>query len=513
MEYVGIEKLSVKKANVTKRRRKEVRKPTQSVWTVCLSLLFWLALVFNVNGDDSTSGDFVRPWELRPYQVQVWICGQDSPEIAAVIPGLSREVGRRSEVIDPSAWVVEVMTAPSVWRTEIAARIEHPEGMQLTELEELNGVDKLVAVCLAKSGGVIRYRVREFDVQTGQWGALLDRVSPQPENLAANVVVALQRVFMPLARIEQVSTRGEVSIKMRAIKACEKGCALQGTVEAIENSPVWVSPDDRFLPIIRRVDRNGDLAQLEPIPFTYLTVESAEGHRVMCKIHSRKRQALGGRSSKRAQKLALVIRPPESPTQLKLVSIGDDPHPLSGYEIFSRDPGSTKDDESEFLGLTDWRGIIEIPPTAAGLRLIYVKRGSRPLMKLPIIPGLYNELVSFVPDDEARLNAEGISSGYQIEILNLVAQRELLQAQTDAALKQKNLPEARRYLQQLQRLESIQDLRIRLANEESRLRNSTNNRRELEGISKMFGQLNTLVSEKIGVSRITELQAAIQEAE
>lgn len=467
---------------------------------------------------------FKRPWESRPYKVLVWICSLDSPEISAVIPELSSALMQRAELADPSAWRVTVEQAPGPWRARLLAFIN--QGTPIDDLataEILAGFDKLIAVCLSNHNGQIRYRVREFDVQTGQWGALLDRECPQVRDLPPMLFSAIRRVFMPLARIDRVSDAGEVFVRARAINACVESDILDGTVSPIEESPVWIRPEDRFLPIVRKVDRDGNLATLEPIPFTFLTIDSLEGSRAICRAHSRQNVPLGGRSSKRAQKLALVIRPPESGTKLKLVSRQDLDRPLSGYEIYSRPPqlpvaesrSGTKPpprEQSEFIGLTDWRGIVEIPPAEDGLRLIYVKRGARSLMKLPIIPGLYDQVVTRVPDDEARLNAEGIAQGFQIEILNLVAQRELYQAQIKSSLKRGDIETAKQTLQQLQRLESPQDLKIRMANEESNLRNTTSNQRELDRISETFQQLRTLINSSMKGDIESELQALIQRA-
>ena len=473
------------------------------VWQCCLCFAW-------ANNND----DYTRPWESRPYEVQVWICSNNSPQIAAVLPNIATQVMRRAEIADPSAWNVVVNTAPDQWRIRLMESIADPApSNELATSPDTKNWDKLIAVCLSESNGSIRYQVRELDIQTGQWGALFERVCPQSRDLAYDLYAAIERVFMPLTRIDRVNEQGEVFVRARAINACLQSDVHDGTIEAIENSPVWVKPEDRFLPIIRRVDKNGDLAELNPIPFTYLTVDSQEGSRLVCQIHSRQRLALGGRSSKRAQKLALVIRPPESSTDLKLISRGDEPKALSGYEIFSRRPGSTKDEESEFLGLTDWRGIIEIPPFDEGLRLIYVKRGSRPLIKLPIIPGLYHEVVTPVPDDEARLNAEGIMQGFQIEILNLVAQRELLQAQAKSAVEKNNVQQATEFLEQFQKLESPQSLKTRLADEETRLKNSTLNKRELSRITGMFQRLSSLVNKNMRAGIEEEIQAAIQKAQ
>ena len=352
-----------------------------------------------------SDGDFMRPWESRPYQVQVWVCNDNSPEIAAVLPQIYKEVARRAELADPSAWNVMVDAAPNQWRVRLLESIsDEIPSSELPLSEDVAKFDKLIAACVERSDGAIRYRVRELDIQTGQWGLLVDRTCGQSSDLPSELYPAVERVFMPLTRIDRVND----AVRARAVNACLMCDLDDGTVEPIENSPVWVKTVDRLLPIIRRVDKNGDLMDLESIPFTYLTVDKQEGSRLVCQIHSRQRASLGGRSSKRAKKLALVIRPPEDPTTLTLVSRGDDPQPLAGYEIFSRRPGADKDSESEFIGLTDWRGIVEIPPDDEGLRLIFVKHGARALMKLPIIPGLYQNVMTEVPDDEARLNAEGV---------------------------------------------------------------------------------------------------------
>ena len=495
------------------------QKLTRRFLTAVAILVLMLCQPLSANAETES---FNRPWDTRPYQVLVWICSLDDPEFAHYEPELSTALMRRAELADPSAWRVQVSSAPAAWRSQLWAFIQ--DGVEIENLataEVLSAYDKLIAICLVNQGGQIGCCVREFDVQTGQWGALLDRACPQSRDLPPMLFSAIRKVFMPLARIDRVADTGEVFVRARAINACVQSDIDDGSVSAIEDSPVWVRPEDRFLPIVRRVDRDGNLAALEPIPFTFLTIDSLTGSRLVCRVHSRQRVPLGGRSSKRAQKLALVIRPPESGTELKLVSRDESARPLSGYEIFSRPPKRPADDssnekkpqqESEFIGLTDWRGIVEVPPSEDGLRLVYVKRGNRSLMKLPIIPGLYDQVTTKVPDDEARLNAEGIAQGFQIEILNLVAQRQLFQAQINSALKKSDVDTAKQTFQQLQKLESPQDLKIRLANEESNLRNTTSNSRELSRITGMFQQLNTLVNASMKGDIESKLQASIQQA-
>ena len=459
----------------------------------------------------------LRSWELHPYQVLVWICQSGSPRLNALEDSLEQKISREAELIDPSGWLVYVQPAPARWRNELLRSIENPAALKgIEDTPELEFADKLMVVCLDEQEGQIVYKVREFDVRTQQWGAVVSRSTAQASQLASNVFRAITKAFMPIARVDRVTESGDVIMRARAIDSCVR--AAQGengewVLEENTKSPVWIRSDDRFLPIIRRIDRKGDLAKLEAIDFTFLTIENQEDFTLNCKIHSYHRAPLSGRTSRRAQKLALVIRPPESSTELKLVSRDDDTQALAGYEIWSRSPYMTRDQESEYLGNTDWRGILDIPPhPERELRLIYVKRGNRALKKLPMIPGLYSNLITTVPDDETRLYAQGIISGFQTEILNLVAQRQVFEDEIDTAIKNKNYDEASDLLNRYRALVTPQDVKNRMADEETRLKSQSVDKRELASITSMFGILREALSARVGESIESDLMARLQAA-
>lgn len=458
-----------------------------------------------------------RSWELHPYQVLVWICQSGSPRLNAMEDTLENEILRQAELIDPSGWLVYVQSAPAPWRNKLLRSIDKPDELKgIENAPQLKNADKLMVVCLEDQEGQINFQVREFDIQTQQWGAMVNRNTAQITSMHQNVFQAITKAFMPIARVDRVTEDGGVIMRARAVSACVK--AAQGNdgewvLESNSNSPVWIQPDDRFLPVIRRVDRKGNLAKLEAVGFTFLTIDSKEDFVLNCKIHSYHRAPLSGRTSRRAQKLALVIRPPETPTELMLVSRDDDQEALAGYEIWSRRPGMTRDEKSEYLGNTDWRGILDIPPHSTdGLRLIYVKRGNRALKKLPIIPGLYSHLKTTVPDDETRLYAQGIISGFQNEILNLVAQRQVYEVEIDAALKNKDYDQASQLLENYAALTAPQDVKARMADEEIRLKAQTADQRELGSISGMFGILREALSARIGKSTESDLRSRLQAA-
>jgi hypothetical protein len=210
------------------------------------------------------------------------------------------------------------------------------------------------------------------------------------------------------------------------------------------------------------------------------------------------------------EKLALVIRPPNQPTRLYLESMDDSKTPLEGFDIYSRRPSAKPGEPNEYLGKTDWQGMIEIPPGDEGLRLILVSRGSRGLKRLPIIPGLHAELRSSVPNDETSLFAQGVIAGLEKEILSLVIQRQVFESDIAAALEEKNLAEAKIAFKQYQSLESPRDLKSRLADEEVRLKAMTEDKRETEFIITRFGNLRKLVSQQINTNNESDLQSEIQ---
>ena len=458
-----------------------------------------------------------RSWELNPYQVLVWICHDGSPRLNSVYPKLKEQILRRAELADPSGWAMHIQQPPAQWRNRL--RYSLPEAQRFEEIAdqpELVNADKLIVVAINDTTGIIDFKVREYDVQTQQWGAIVNRETGQLAELDRPIFNAIKKAFMPIARVDRIGETGSVFMRARAVNACIR--AVQNAegawiLEAITSSPVWIRSDDRFLPVIRRVDRKGQLAKLEPIDSTFLTIDKQEeGYKLTCSIQSSRRAPLAQRASKRAQKLALVIRPPENPTDLKLVSQDDENLALAGYEVWSRRPGQVKEEESEYLGVTDWRGIASIPPSKDGLRLIYIKRGSRFLKKIPIIPGLYGFIQTDVPDDETRLYAEGIVQGLQTEILNLVAQRQVYETQIESAINANSFDEASDLLEKYQMLQSPQELKNSLGDEESRLKSLTGDRRELEQISKMFGQLRDALNSKVGDSKEPQLREALQKA-
>ncbi len=500
-----------------------------------------------------------RAWEYQHYRVRIWICSDGSAQATDIQTWLTTDLKTRSEVLDASGWECLIQSAPNPWNFRCAANIDRPENLRgLATAPELTHDDKLIVVSLAESGRGLECRVREFDLLTLQWGALLEKNIDQVNQADQLIFPLIRTAFMPLARVDRVTDTNFAVLRLRAINSCyrvrlnEKD---EWIVEPNQTSPVYVRADDRFLPILRRTDKQNKLDTLDPIPFTFLTIakpdeipepqyisapaasgestgatptspdqqaaeamtelensfaRSASQAMLWTKIQSSARAVLSGRTSKRLQKLALVIRPPTGSTTLRLVSSDKQRQPMEGIEVFSRPLDAPKDAAPELIGKTDWRGLIEIPPSEQGVRMVLLRRGTRPLRQLPIMPGLYPLLETQVPNDEARLNAEGVIKGMRNEILDLVANREVLEAMITSALEAKNIKKATELLDKYQQLPLPQQLRGRMTDDETRLTSQAKDAKERDYIGGMFDDLRKVLSDKVGESKETEIRQRIQ---
>ena len=481
-----------------------------------------------------------RAWEYRPYQVAVWFCLDGSPLIDAIYYNIAKDVTRRSELLDPSGWDLTTGRAPKRWRNRLLEDLESPEKFVGLELvPALLPYDKLMVVCLEEVHGTVGVRVREFDIQTQLWGPLVVREVIQRNELGRYVMDAISVAFMPLARIDRVQEvevknsqgkvvkKDEVIMQIRGVQSCIRttlqpnvrslggepvaevdDAAFEWNAAPIDGSPIYIRDDDRFLPIIRLTDRKGELVKLQPIEFTYLTSERKDGADLRASIESNRRAPLSQRKSKRSQKLALVIRPPERSTRLFLVSDDKERTPMEGFEVWARSPEAPIEDKI-MLGKTDWRGSIIIPPDSDGLRLILIKRGERGLRRLPIMPGLYDSVVSTLPNDETRLYAQGVVRGLENEILSMVIQRTVFEADAKKGIEDENMEFIKKSLGKLEEL-SIFEMLNELTEQELKLKARTSNASELAYITRRFDSLRTILNEREQATEESTLQEKYQ---
>jgi hypothetical protein len=323
------------------------------------------------------------------------------------------------------------------------------------------------------------------------------------------VYQTVSNAFVPLLRIEDVNTeRGTAIARVRA-GGFHNFVAFGSDENTEPASPVWVSHNDVFMPMIRRTTRSGATASggIRLVDWTYLTVTSRDGVMLFCDIHSATRRApLGGRSSKRTEKLALVVRPQSTTTRLVLESRDKPPLRLPGYQILSKYPGA---EETTDLGKTDWQGSMVIERGSYPLQILYVRSGSRSLARLPVVAGFFPELTAAMYNDSVRRRAEGIMRGLETEFMIVVAKRELLATRIRMRLTKGDLPNAEKLFRELRDLPTMDEFQAKIDSQERSL--TTDDSREQAKIELMFNQLRKLVTEHLNRDVVGPLRTEIEE--
>ena len=392
-------------------------------------------------------------WELTPYQIHVYLAVAQMPELP---PHVVEEMG--SDLIDRVD-----RTVGAAWNMTVAA----PEGaLRRAMLADLEGVgfeaipeeavanDKVTLVTIVRAVTGFQVTARELDVRTQVFSATVSRDVPQAALLSDALFTAVVDAFAPLASIKTYEDK-QVELRLRA-----------GRFPSRDPSFLKLHPGEVFQPIIRYDDREGKPKKILPLPWTYLVVGEIDEARLVCHLHSGLHSALAGRRRGRVQQLALAIKPPARPTLLKIHARTGEKRPLGGYDVFSQNPGEKS---TEWLGRTDLNGGILVPPVPEILRILYIRNGGQLLAKLPIVPGLEQEVPVSVIDDNQRLAAESVIMTAQEELVDLVTRRAVLAARISAAIKNSQVDEADKLLVELYALRTRDQFTQQLAQERKKL--------------------------------------------
>jgi hypothetical protein len=153
------------------------------------------------------------------------------------------------------------------------------------------------------------------------------------------------------------------------------------------------------------------------------------------------------------------VRPTGGSTELELHSrmLEGDPktaRPMAGYAVYAHPIDSPKTD---LVGRTDGDGKLTIPADASPLRILLVKHGGEPLARLPMMPGLEPHMRVEIPDDDDRLLAEGIITGFQEHFVDLIARRQVLMTRIRALLEENKPAEASALLDELRTFKRQED--------------------------------------------------------
>lgn len=215
----------------------------------------------------------------------------------------------------------------------------------------LQEFDKLFLVHVNRQGEEYRVTARELDCPMRLFGPVRSDSTVAWKSLASIATDAIAQSFAPVARIEE-ATGKSVVLRTRA-----------GGL-ASDNSPARIESGDVLQPVIRREDRRGVATLLEPIPWTFIGVTHSDGIIIGGTVYSALGNVLQGKQTRRAQRVALRVRPTGDRSDIKVLVRTDLSQAQTGCQVYQRD---LMTEELTLVGETDWRGIITIArPDALG---------------------------------------------------------------------------------------------------------------------------------------------------
>ncbi len=201
--------------------------------------------------------------------------------------------------------------------------------------------------------------VRELDCPMRLFGPALHASTPNWQFFSQLIGRQFVNAFAPVARIEEANGR--------LVKMLNRAGGL-----AEPDNPAIIKAGEVLQPVIRRDDKRGAAPILEPIPWTYIGVTKSEGIDLEGTCYSAMGNVLQGKQTRRAQRVALRVRPLGTQSDVKVVVRTNPNETQPGCQIYRKD---LLTDDLKFVGHTDWRGVITIERSAdLGLMLPeYVK--------------------------------------------------------------------------------------------------------------------------------------------
>lgn len=480
-------------------------------------LLGWLvAFVVLMIGWMPSRSSGQSGFELEPYRIRILVAFAPIPEFNTHrVDFVRSELTVRTTSRLGAPWELEIQPSSADLRSKSLGRIESITlANVMADVEDFSDLDKVILVGVSGSSTGYRVVARELDRVSSLWGVVIQRSVSQPDHLVEAIYHAIVNAFSPISQIGRPEGK-KVDVRLRA-----------GALVIDEKSPVLADKGSVLLPVLRRNDRLGKAYQsgIKPVPWTYLLAGKREGSVLYCEIHSGIRNPLGGRSvGRRTLRLALVIRPETKSSELRLRArvprqtkvskkqVAQQPvKMLAGYDVYARTPVQLPAEKTDYVGRTDYRGIVMIPPGKQALRILYVKNGGELLARLPMVPGFNDFEIAEIPDDDKRLEAEGYITGLQEKLVDLVVRRKLLAARVRQRIQSGKFDDAEKLLGQFKMIErpaefsyELQQKQQELASEDSRIQSK---------ITILFEHTQTLLNQFLSDDEEAKLSSELEDA-
>jgi hypothetical protein len=438
-------------------------------------------------------------WDFAPYHIQI-IIAIDAP--GGTAEHLSRElpehIQRRIESALVPLWSCEVHCATGAEQARAFADAAASSDPQPPDFPPEK--DKRILASIRWTPDSFKLTAREFDRFVQRWSVPIRRESRQEAALPDQLFALIWQTFSPVAQIDfDAADPKTVKLKLR-------GASLPRAADI----PLWIKPGDVFLPFVRRTARGGELEKngIRIIPWTYIEASEVNGNTISGRIESANRRPFAGRRQGRVEQFAIGLRGDPDITTLRLQSRSAEAKPLADYEVFSQKPG---EESLARIGLSDSTGRLRIPPGKTSVQFILVKHGQRLLARFPMVAGNKPDLDIRLPDDGARLSAEAYLAAVREDLIDVVAQRNILIARARQKMDKKDFAAADELLRTLDDLPARPQFNPTLDTAARLLR--SDDPQMQRRIDQLFESTRTLLTQYLDVRPINELHDELREAE
>lgn len=438
-------------------------------------------------------------WDLAPYRVHVTVAVDTALRPQPALDGALRtSIAHRIAGSVSPLWVATV-TAPADAAVRAACFSDLPP--DVNELPpEWREFDKLIWLGVEATATGYQLRAREFDAHLQLAGEVQTRFTPQGAYLPEACFALIASVFRPLALIDPIAD-DESQVRLRF-----KGAGLPRR----DADALFVRPGDVLQPLLRRTDRSGRLAEggVTPTPWTFLTAVPADGGGWRAAVHTGTRRPFAMQRRGRVEQLALALRRPPGPTEVRFHARSDAAQSLAGYEVFRVAPDGTQTP----LGVTDRRGVISVPPPDEGaITTVMLRSDGQVLAKLPVPSGGGPALEIPVADSVARLRAQAESQVVREQLVDVVARRAIIMARIRAYLQKNRIEDARKLMAELDALPTSSIFGRNIQQAAKKIPASKDPLVQ-RNIDKMFSTTRELLGNFLDRRPVTDLQSQINAA-
>jgi len=518
-----------------------------------------------------------QSWVFQPYDVRIWLAIEDSPRLASIDRNmLYAEIKQLIQGWVPYGWRTTISEPPQeiladainntrdLSMQDITLLYEPPkedpnvvkikeeaetatddaesvqaeeEDVDTADLEEstedaevevdpfaylikpnlLKQADKLYVVSIRDNGRDIVLEAVGFDCNGRVRVEDAVRELRNVADTAHNCFDAIKEIFRPVAKItfNAVTDGKQAGLQLRSAGLVNP--------ELNPDSPLIIGNDSVFRPVVRRNDREGFplIGGIIEVVWTYIYVQQTKPYGVlegeMISTFSSIRNPVGSRPNSRTEKYGLLVPVRHENTLLKIAANDLEDYQLEGYNVFVRNAKASIDADDnpiDPVGQTDWRGAIPIEIGPTTLRIIYVKNGERVLARLPFVPGAFEEIDAFLPNDDVRLEYEAFFAGIMNSILDITVQRKVLETRINIKLKNGEITDAEKiFKEELMSLRSRKDIEDVLNEKENqKINNKRLNGTVLRKIDDMFARTNGLIKTYLSEDIRSTVEKAIKDA-